>query len=131
MTKSASLSLSVHLAAGGMWRPFRWVGAWTNNEQSPRVGPMADEGVEYGTLTETNPIRSRDSVGKGRGLRGCLCLSLVTFGLVAFVGVPRPAAALGGVTLNEVNCVGTDWVELINRGNDEVNRSGNVAGSSP
>src|SRR5438067_9224906 len=51
---------------------------------------------------------------------------LVVFGLVAFA-IPRAGAAAAppsGVAMNEINCTGADWVELINTSATEASLAG-------
>jgi hypothetical protein len=70
--------------------------------------------------------------GRGVPVRRVLSLLwalVVTFGLVALlVGLlamaPAATAEPSGVALNEVNCAGTDWAEVINRSNARVSIAG-------
>ena len=68
-------------------------------------------------------------VGRGaprRRVLSRLCqLVVIISGLVALLAIaPAAAAEPAGVALNEVNCTGTDWVEVINRSNAEVSLAG-------
>ncbi len=67
-------------------------------------------------------------VGRGaptRRVLSHLCALVVISGLVALLAMaPAATAEPSGVALNEVNCTGTDWVEVINRGNAEVSLAG-------
>ena len=52
-------------------------------------------------------------------------LPVIIAGVVGLsAGAADPPPVPRGVALNEVNCTGTDWVEVINRGNAEVSLAG-------
>ncbi len=63
-------------------------------------------------------------VGRGaprRRVLSRLCQLVIISGLVTLLAIaPAATAEPAGVALNEINCTGTDWAEVINRSNTEV-----------
>jgi hypothetical protein len=67
----------------------------------------------------------------GHGLSLAVFLVVVS-GLVSLLSLPPAAATVpSGVVLNEVNCTGTDWVELINVGTAEASLANWVLTDDP
>jgi hypothetical protein len=82
------------------------------------VGAGSESGGARGpgaTLRAASAPRGDGGAARGRALP-LLWRAVVLAGLVALLAIaPAAAAEPSGVVLNEVNCTGTDWVEVLNR----------------